>query len=1038
MALASTFLMAQAAYARDLDPQLIGRWPGYDRGPAQSIALSGNYAFVAAGSLQVLDIADPTSPRRVGWYNGTSGGKLAVSGQFAYILDKDALQVVDVSDPARPRRVGGLAIGGGVLGLAVWSHYACMAQQTAQGLTALQIIDVSNPANPRRVGRFDSTGEAVAVAGLNQYAFVADGPSGLQVIDLQDPARPQRVGAYRSNGGYARGVAVSGNYVYLADTAAGLQVIDVADPSAPRPTGRCALGGPPYAVAVSGHYALLAIAAGVVQRTSIQVIDVSVPTDPQRIGGFDTSDVQGMAVSGAHLYVADGDAGLQVLDFSNPSAPQPVAHLQTGGQSDRVAVADHYAYVAESLWDGQRGRSQLRVIDVGQAANPQEVGGVETRTLVPDDRVEILQLALSGKVACLIERWPDRRFNRAFRAAAHLIDIANPVDPRRLAAIETGSEWAEVSFEGQFAYLAESRDENSRPYGRLEVFNLSEPGNPQRMVSLETTWLSGIAVSGHLAYLTGTDFKRRGSDFTVLDISEPSNPRKLSELHVDGWLGAVTLSGGYAYCRGEGLQVIDITDPKDPKKAAAFAKMEGAFSATGNVGCLRYGGSPYDMPRIEVVDLRNHAALQRVGTYLPGAPPAGLAIAPDRLYVAAGQAGVEIVNFGNVAAVPRLSSSFSGVPGQDVAVSGGYAYLLEDGLDERGEWRTRFAVIDVNDLAKPRGVGAAEIYEESRTKIAVSGTHAYVPELRSDGDKVRGRLAVLDVGNPVNPQRVSALDITGRVSIAALSGSYVCLLEHALWPEVAFTLDVIDIGDPGKPRKVGELERKGEWAAALAASETHAFLASERGLEVIDLSDPANPRRIGGCQVPGQIPYPNALAISGGYAYLAEGFDPARLEIIDVSDPTNPRWVSGHDAREADALTVSGHYAFVGGRWAGVEVIDVRDPANPRRVGANSAFGVSALATQGGNVYVGSPDAGLVILDSYQPPPRLTLLSGLNMAGFHFQLQADLGQAVRLQRTTDLRTWQDWRTIIGANSPQHLVDESARGLPMQFYRATAP
>jgi hypothetical protein len=78
-------------------------------------------------------------------------------------------------------------------------------------------------------------------------------------------------------------------------------------------------------VAVSGNYAYV-VAGG----SGLQVIDVSNPAHPQRVGGYDTiGAATGVAVSGNYAYVADGFAGLQVIDVSNPANPQRVGGYDT-------------------------------------------------------------------------------------------------------------------------------------------------------------------------------------------------------------------------------------------------------------------------------------------------------------------------------------------------------------------------------------------------------------------------------------------------------------------------------------------------------------------------------------------------------------------------------------------------------------------------------------------------------------------------------------------------------------------------------------
>ena len=47
-----------------------------------------------------------------------------------------------------------------------------------------------------------------------------------------------------------------------------------------------------------------------------------------RVGGYDTSGYAlGVAVAGNYAYVADGDAGLQVIDVSNPANPRAGGRL---------------------------------------------------------------------------------------------------------------------------------------------------------------------------------------------------------------------------------------------------------------------------------------------------------------------------------------------------------------------------------------------------------------------------------------------------------------------------------------------------------------------------------------------------------------------------------------------------------------------------------------------------------------------------------------------------------------------------------------
>ena len=77
------------------------------------------------------------------------------------------------------------------------------------------------------------------------------------------------------------------------------------------------------------------------------------------------------SVSGDMLLVAAGDAGLRVIDISDPASPTEVGFLDTAGSVRRVAVTGVLALVADA-------GSGLRVIDISDPASPTEVGFLDT------------------------------------------------------------------------------------------------------------------------------------------------------------------------------------------------------------------------------------------------------------------------------------------------------------------------------------------------------------------------------------------------------------------------------------------------------------------------------------------------------------------------------------------------------------------------------------------------------------------------------------------------------------------------------------
>ena len=108
------------------------------------------------------------------------------------------------------------------------------------------------------------------------------------------------------------------------------------------------------------------------ENAGLRVIDVSNPASPSEVGFYDTPYyAYGVAISGGYAYVANGASGLRVIDVSNPASPSEVGSCETVSCAEGVVVAGDFAYLAAH-------QSGLRVIDVSNPAAPVEVGYYRT------------------------------------------------------------------------------------------------------------------------------------------------------------------------------------------------------------------------------------------------------------------------------------------------------------------------------------------------------------------------------------------------------------------------------------------------------------------------------------------------------------------------------------------------------------------------------------------------------------------------------------------------------------------------------------
>jgi hypothetical protein len=104
--------------------------------------------------------------------------------------------------------------------------------------------------------------------------------------------------------------------------------------------------------------------------------------------------------------------------------------------------------------------------------------------------------------------------------------------------------------------------------GFLEILDLTQPIHPRRVGSTPTaSYARGVAVAGQFAYVVGESVV-----LTVVDVSNPTRPMPISEFHTRGWGQSVQIVGHRAYLGlpDPGLFVVDINKPEDPFRLAEY------------------------------------------------------------------------------------------------------------------------------------------------------------------------------------------------------------------------------------------------------------------------------------------------------------------------------------------------------------------------------------------------------------------------------------------------------------------------------------
>ncbi len=288
---------------------------------------------------------------------------------------------------------------------------------------------------------------------------------------------------------------------------------------------------------------------------------------------------------------------------------------------------------------------------------------------------------------------------------------------------------------------------------------------------------------------------------------------------------------------------------------------------------------------------------------------------------------------------------------KDVAVTRDYAYVAD--------W---YGVLRIINVSNPAAPGETGFYETpgSSSAVAVAGNYAYV------ADGWRG-LCMVDVSNPVSPTGVGFYDTPGYARDIAVAGNYAFVADGLLWDGhgdqiSAGALRIVDVSNRASPSEVASYETSGD-PQAVALSGNYAYLADRSGLRIIDVSNPADPSEVGFHETPG---WTGGVAVVGNYVYIVEG--ETGLRILDVFDPSAPIEVGFHDTPGwAWDVALAGDYAYLADE-GGLRIIDVSDSAALIDVGSYDTLGSAGQVTLVGNyAYVATGHGGLRIMDLSNP-----------------------------------------------------------------------
>jgi len=257
---------------------------------------------------------------------------------------------------------------------------------------------------------------------------------------------------------------------------------------------------------------------------------ISDPTAPQVIGSVNTYDAWEVVVDppNQRVFVADSNAGVLVIDVSDPTAPAIV---------DQVAANGVYGVDFDGTYVYAAGAAGLHIID------PDAAGGATTLSL--SSWSDALDVCIVGNFAYLTD------FDN------HLVpfDVSDPAAPIQHPSVGSGYYGYGMDAQDGYLYVA--------TYYKPRVFSLADPAAPAHLVTFGGNGAYECDAVGDRLYVTYW----QGNRFAIYSLSNPADPAWIGGLTSNSGSGGsdLVLHNGYIYfgTNNHYIEVINVDNPNN-------------------------------------------------------------------------------------------------------------------------------------------------------------------------------------------------------------------------------------------------------------------------------------------------------------------------------------------------------------------------------------------------------------------------------------------------------------------------------------------
>ncbi len=439
-----------------------------------AVCVSNNIAYVSAyddystneNGIYIIDVSNASEPELLSYLEYPQLiPDLQYNNNLLYAVDDlGNLTIIDVSNPSQPEEINSIQFDRPLTSLKILGQFAYLVPEEYGDLI---VIDISDPHNLFEVDRYNGINHfSKNVFVLDTLAYMASTWSGLNILDVSMSGDLSLKSQIETRGGTSYDFSISGDHLFLANGEYGMVVFDLNEPGNFHEVNNFLANIEAKDIWVLGNHAFFTDYPG------LKVIDIRDINNLTQIGSYN-GFFRGICATGNYLY--NTGEGLQIIDISNPSSPQPAGYLELVGAGWDIFVSGNYVYYA----DGQNG---LHIIDISNPNNPIHLSQYDT------GHANVFDVYATDTLAFVAYEYMGLR----------ILDVSDPVNPVEIGYY-IGGDTRGIWVDDNLAYVA------IKDFG-LKVLDVIDPYNPVEIASFESGGQPSLAIPyGDYIYLSAGD-----------------------------------------------------------------------------------------------------------------------------------------------------------------------------------------------------------------------------------------------------------------------------------------------------------------------------------------------------------------------------------------------------------------------------------------------------------------------------------------------------------------------------------------------------